>query len=129
MPRLCAPQRHELQWAVGREVPRMDATKLRPIRPVPTTRLFRLRAHEEKVMRLGMMSDISQLAGRLAIGKEYIPNETRAEHMPGIIEKMQIAKEADILPADVEWRNYREELIVDLGNMLSEPLYSRAGSV
>lgn len=40
------------------------------------------------------MGDISQLAGRLAIVKEYIPNETRAEHIPGIIEKMQIAKEA-----------------------------------
>lgn len=68
----------------------------------------------------------SEHCTRLAIVKDYIAEETHPEDIPEICQRFEIAKNAQILPRDIERKNYKGRFIVDLGSSLTSPLYAQA---
>lgn len=62
---------------------------------------------------------------RLAIVKDFIAEENHPEHIPEICRRFEIAKSAQILPRDIDKRNYKGRLIVDLGSSMTSPLYKQ----
>ncbi|RAK81692.1 uncharacterized protein BO72DRAFT_176652 [Aspergillus fijiensis CBS 313.89] len=71
-----------------------------------------------KRLRLVPGSNVS----RWAIVKDFVPSPPRKTDLPEIRAKFEIAKQALILPGDVEARNYRASFFVDLGSTSTYPL-------
>lgn len=60
-----------------------------------------------------------------AIIKDYEAQPVRPEHVPRILERIEIAKDALLIPGDVAARNFRNGLLVDLGGTKTFPLGRR----
>ncbi|QKX53507.1 uncharacterized protein TRUGW13939_00586 [Talaromyces rugulosus] len=56
-----------------------------------------------------------------AIVKDYIPNGPRESDLGTIIDNLQVARQAWLLPEDIKPANYKESFLVDLGNTKTFP--------
>lgn len=62
---------------------------------------------------------------RWAIMKDYEPQPVRPEHVPLILERVNIAKDALLIPGDIVARNFRNGLLVDVSGTKTFPLGQR----